>query len=558
VSGLSVVHRFVVEHYGLEELRTLCFDLGANYDDLPGETLGGKARELILWAGRERQIEKLLAALREGRLAAFDQSGLSLAPNAVANLYADLAAFAENTAPPTAWTRFRSRPLVFYPTLGIGAAVIVIAMIAGMIGAIGGLSGAQQELRTAGLIPTLTPTFTPTLSPTPTATPIPLAFTPADRGEALVVVATFHEAQGLVGMEAQKEVRRGIQAAAAEAGFNGLRVEVEPTILEAEDRPGAEKLGRRYSASMVIWGGITGGRVTVNYLNLKQPHLDAASATIQETKRTQLVSPSDYSRFIIHDLPGEMAFLSLYSVAQSYFNQGRYPDSARAIEAALSSVNPANTVEGLADAYFLAGWLYDETGERDHVIAAYDSAIALRPDYAEAYNNRGMARKAHGDLAGALSDYDQAIRLKQDFVLAYYNRGNARRQSGDLTGAVADYSQALEVTPDDPDTVNNLCWTYILLAQADRGLEYCEQAVKLAAPDDVPGSRDSRALAYALLGRYSEALADFEAFVVWAEQYPEDYADVLARRREWIEVLKRGVNPITPEVLKDLQAEQAY
>lgn len=35
------------------ELQTLCFDLGVNYDDLPGEVLSDKARELILKMGRQ-------------------------------------------------------------------------------------------------------------------------------------------------------------------------------------------------------------------------------------------------------------------------------------------------------------------------------------------------------------------------------------------------------------------------------------------------------------------------------------------------------------------------
>ena len=35
----------------------------------------------------------------------------------------------------------------------------------------------------------------------------------------------------------------------------------------------------------------------------------------------------------------------------------------------------------------------------------YNAAIRLNPRYAIAYNNRGVARKAQGDLKGALADY---------------------------------------------------------------------------------------------------------------------------------------------------------
>ena len=79
-SGLTQLHQFIVAHYSLDELRTLCFDLGVNYDDLGGEALSGKARELILKLGRERKLEELLihlgydAKCLEGELKGFKES----------------------------------------------------------------------------------------------------------------------------------------------------------------------------------------------------------------------------------------------------------------------------------------------------------------------------------------------------------------------------------------------------------------------------------------------------------------------------------------------------
>jgi tetratricopeptide (TPR) repeat protein len=66
----------------------------------------------------------------------------------------------------------------------------------------------------------------------------------------------------------------------------------------------------------------------------------------------------------------------------------------------------------------------------------HTEAIRLKPDYANAYNNRGNARAAKGDHDGALKDYAEAIRLKPDFAEAYNNRGNARAAKGDLDGAM--------------------------------------------------------------------------------------------------------------------------
>ncbi len=47
-------------HFNLDELRELCFRLGIGYDDLPGETLSARTRELVLRLDRERRLDDLL------------------------------------------------------------------------------------------------------------------------------------------------------------------------------------------------------------------------------------------------------------------------------------------------------------------------------------------------------------------------------------------------------------------------------------------------------------------------------------------------------------------
>jgi hypothetical protein len=43
----------------VEEVRTLAFDLGIDYDNLAGETKNGKLRELLLYLGRNNQLPRL-------------------------------------------------------------------------------------------------------------------------------------------------------------------------------------------------------------------------------------------------------------------------------------------------------------------------------------------------------------------------------------------------------------------------------------------------------------------------------------------------------------------
>ena len=52
--------------------------------------------------------------------------------------------------------------------------------------------------------------------------------------------------------------------------------------------------------------------------------------------------------------------------------------------------------------------------------------IALKPDYVNAWVNRGAARGRLGDWLGAVNDYTRAIELQPDFAEAWLARGVSR------------------------------------------------------------------------------------------------------------------------------------
>ena len=72
-------------------------------------------------------------------------------------------------------------------------------------------------------------------------------------------------------------------------------------------------------------------------------------------------------------------------------------------------------------------------------IAYYDRAIALAPDDADAYHNRGVTKAEQGDYAGAIFDYDRVIALDPDNVAVYDDRAVAKAAQGNHAGAIADY-----------------------------------------------------------------------------------------------------------------------
>ena len=81
-------------------------------------------------------------------------------------------------------------------------------------------------------------------------------------------------------------------------------------------------------------------------------------------------------------------------------------------------------------------------------VSQYQEALRLKPDYAEAHNNLGNALKDQGQLAEAVSHYQEALRLKPDYAEAHNNLGNALKDQGQLAEAVAQYQEALRLRPD--------------------------------------------------------------------------------------------------------------
>ncbi len=134
-------------------------------------------------------------------------------------------------------------------------------------------------------------------------------------------------------------------------------------------------------------------------------------------------------------------------------------------------------------------------------------------------------------------------------ALGWLTKGENLAREGKVKDAMAAYSKAQELHPTLTVAAqywNRLCgwggkWGYASVV-----MSACEQAVALA-PDN-RYIRDSRGLARALTGDFDGAIADFEAFVAYIRS-----EEARAQRQGWIDALRAGRNPFTPEVLEKLR-----
>ena len=79
----------------------------------------------------------------------------------------------------------------------------------------------------------------------------------------------------------------------------------------------------------------------------------------------------------------------------------------------------------------------------DGAIAELDRAVALKADYAEAYERRSTLRMLKGDVDGALADLGKAIEHAPDTARLYAARGRLRMMRSDPNGAFADFDSAI-------------------------------------------------------------------------------------------------------------------
>ncbi|MEQ9551060.1 MAG: tetratricopeptide repeat protein [Coleofasciculus sp. G3-WIS-01] len=70
-------------------------------------------------------------------------------------------------------------------------------------------------------------------------------------------------------------------------------------------------------------------------------------------------------------------------------------------------------------------------------IASFEKAIQIKPDYPEAWNNRGLALGNLGDYESAIASYEKAIQIKPNYQLAWYNWGVALDKLGEKESTIS-------------------------------------------------------------------------------------------------------------------------
>jgi len=115
----------------------------------------------------------------------------------------------------------------------------------------------------------------------------------------------------------------------------------------------------------------------------------------------------------------------------------------------------------------------------DEAIDHYRRAVALRPDYAPAFNNLGSALRARGRRDEAVESYEKALELRPDFAGAHYNMANLLVDEGNPAAAIDHFERALQIEPASADVHNNLGIALAGVGRLDEAIAEFRRAIAL-------------------------------------------------------------------------------
>ena len=139
-----------------------------------------------------------------------------------------------------------------------------------------------------------------------------------------------------------------------------------------------------------------------------------------------------------------------------------------------------------------------------NALPAFQKAVQLLADDAEAHYNLGIVLKSRGLLSDALASFRRVTELKPGFAQAHINLGNILKELGQLDSAETSYRRALQIEPNNAEVHNNLGNALKDLGQLDEAVASFRRALQLKP--DYTEAHGNLGIALRGLGRLEDAV----------------------------------------------------
>ena len=192
------------------------------------------------------------------------------------------------------------------------------------------------------------------------------------------------------------------------------------------------------------------------------------------------------------------------------------------LDHAIEAYNKALAIKpDYAEAYYNMGVTLQDQGKLEEAIEAYNKALAIKPDYADAYYNMGVTLQDQGKLEEAIEAYNKALAIKPDYAEAYNNMGNALQEQGKLEEAIEAYNKALAIKPDYAEAYYNMGVTLQDQGKLEEAIEAYNKA--LAIKPDYAEAYNNMGVTLKEQGKLEEAIEAYNKALAIKPDYAEAY-----------------------------------
>ncbi|MCY7273764.1 MAG: tetratricopeptide repeat protein [Phormidesmis sp. CAN_BIN44] len=160
------------------------------------------------------------------------------------------------------------------------------------------------------------------------------------------------------------------------------------------------------------------------------------------------------------------------------------------------------------DLLLILGLLFAAEQDYENAITSCEKVLAIKPDYHEAWYNRGVVLSALGRKEEAIQSYDKAVDIKPNLHEAWYTRGNALSALGRKEEAIQSYDKAVDIKPNLHEAWYNRGLALSALGRKEEAIQSYDKAVDIKP--DKHEAWSNRGVALSTLGRNEDAIQSFD------------------------------------------------
>jgi ATP-dependent Clp protease ATP-binding subunit ClpC len=203
---------------------------------------------------------------------------------------------------------------------------------------------------------------------------------------------------------------------------------------------------RRYVEAKQIWQKILEREPTLHAARRGLAHADMAirlEATPPPPSALPATAAQPSAEAPLSDGPRAAS-----SVARDEFDRGRVLHKERDFTGAIAAFQRALELDpDYAEAAFRLGLAHEDDRQFRKAVTAYDRCLQIKPDHVQAATNIGESYRKNERYKDAVKAYDRALRIRSDYLYALAGRAESMRMLGEHEQSLTWFDKALAVGP---------------------------------------------------------------------------------------------------------------